>query len=91
MAIAGSVCWAQGAPAGQSSAAEEHATSYYHYALAHMYAEMAGSQGSRDYLDRAVENYKLAIKADPSAALPSEELSDLYIQSGRLREAQTDA
>ncbi len=91
MAIAGSVCWAQGGPAAQSSAAEEHATSYYHYALAHMYAEMAGSQGSRDYLDRAIENYKLAIKADPSAALPSEELSDLYIQSGRLREAQTDA
>jgi tetratricopeptide (TPR) repeat protein len=91
MAIAGTMCWGQGNQAGQAAPVDDHATSYYHYALAHMYAEMAGAQGSRDYLDRAIENYKAAIKADPSAPLLSEELSDLYIQSGRLREAQTDA
>jgi tetratricopeptide (TPR) repeat protein len=91
MAIAGTLCWGQGNQAGQPASAQDHATSYYHYSLAHMYAEMAGAQGSREFLDRAIENYKAAIKADPSAPLLSEELSDLYIQTGRLREAQTDA
>ena len=31
------------------------------------------------------------LKADPGAAFISEELSDLYVQSGRLREAVQDA
>jgi len=70
----------------------DKAAAYYHYALAHMYAEMAGSPGTRnDYLNKAIDNYKAAIKADPTTPLLTEELSDLYIQSGRLREAQTDA
>ena len=33
----------------------------------------------------------MAMKEDPRATFLSEELSDLYIQSGRLREAVTDA
>jgi tetratricopeptide (TPR) repeat protein len=39
----------------------------------------------------AIENYKEAIKADPEASALSEELSDVYVQTGRLREGQTDA
>jgi tetratricopeptide (TPR) repeat protein len=35
--------------------------------------------------------YRAALKADPSATFIAEELSDLYIQSGRLREAVLDA
>jgi tetratricopeptide (TPR) repeat protein len=57
-----------------------------------MYAELASAYGNRgDYLNKAIENYKLAIKADPSTPMLSEELSELYIGSGRLREAQSDA
>lgn len=67
-------------------------TAYYHYALGHMYAELAATYNNRsDYFNRAIENYRLAMKADPSATFLSEELSDLYIQSGRLREAVSDA
>jgi len=91
MALAGTLCWGQARPSAQSSPPADHATSYYHYALAHMYAELGASEGNRDYQNRAIENYKEAIKADPSAPMLSEELSDLYIQTGRLREAQTDA
>ncbi len=70
----------------------DKSSAYYHYALAHMYAEQASMYGNRgDYVNKAIENYKEAIKADPTAAMLSEELSDLYVQSGRLREAQTDA
>jgi len=57
-----------------------------------MYAEMAGNTTTRnDYVNLAIENYKAAIKADPTSALLAEELSDVYSQSGRLRDGQTDA
>src|SRR5665213_2644485 len=81
--------------AGASPAAApkiDKAAAYYHYTLAHMYAEQASMYGNRgDYVNKAIDNYKEAIKADPTAAMLSEELSDLYVQSGRLREAQADA
>lgn len=70
----------------------DKASAYYHYTLAHMFAEQASMVGNRgDFVNKAIENYKEAIKADPTAAMLSEELSDLYVQSGRLRDAQTDA
>ena len=64
----------------------DKSSAYYHYTLAHMYAEQASMYGNRgDYVNKAIDNYKEAIKADPTAAMLSEELSDLYVQSGRLR------
>jgi tetratricopeptide (TPR) repeat protein len=70
----------------------DKASAYYHYSLAHMYAELASAYGNRnDYLSKAIDNYKEAIKADPSTGTLTEELADLYIQSGRLLEAQKDA
>lgn len=70
----------------------DKAAAYYHYSLGHLYAELAASYNNRgDYFNKAIENYRLAMKFDPSASFLSEELSDLYIQSGRLREAVTDA
>ena len=47
----------------------DRASAYYHYALAHMYAEMATASGSRnrEYEDKSIENYKAAVKADPQA------------------------
>src|SRR5580698_737934 len=69
----------------------DHAASYYHYSLGHMYADLASINGSPEYIKKAIENYKLAIKDDPSTPMLSEELSELYIQTGRLREAQADA
>ena len=69
----------------------DHAAAYYHYSLGHMYADLASINGSPDYIRKAIENYKLAIKEDPQTPMLSEELSELYIQTGRLREAQSDA
>jgi tetratricopeptide (TPR) repeat protein len=69
----------------------DHAAAYYHYSLGHMYADLASINGSPDYIRKAIENYKLAIKEDPKTPMLSEELSELYIQTGRLREAQSDA
>jgi len=69
----------------------DRAAAYYHYSLGHMYADLASQNGSADYIKKAIENYKLAIKEDPQTPMLSEELSELYIQTGRLREAQSDA
>ncbi|HYZ83601.1 MAG TPA: tetratricopeptide repeat protein [Bryobacteraceae bacterium] len=70
----------------------DKAAAYYYYSLGHLYSELAGAYGNRgEYLNKAIENYKLAMKADPSATFLGEELSDLYIQAGRLREAVNEA
>ena len=66
----------------------DKAAAYYHYALGHLYSELAGAYGNRgEYVNKAIDNYRLAMKADPNASFLSEELSDLYIQPGRPRDA----
>jgi len=82
-------CWGQG---NASPASADRANAYYHYSLGHMYAELAGNTTSRnDYVNLAIENYKAALKSDPTSPLLAEELSDVYSQSGRMRDGQTDA
>lgn len=91
MAMAAAV-WAQAQPAAGAAKTPDKAAAYYHYTLAHIYAELASDpRNGRDYLNKAIENYKEAIKADPSTPLLTEELSDIYIASGRFREAQSEA
>ncbi len=78
------------ATAGHETA--DKAAAYYHYSLGHLYAELAGAYANKnDFLDKAIDNYRKAIEADPSATFLSDELSDLYVQAGRLREAVEDA
>jgi tetratricopeptide (TPR) repeat protein len=84
----------QNAPSTRASASADldKAASYYNYSLGHLYSELAAASGNRgDYFNKAVESYKAALKADPNATFIAEELSDLYIQSGRLREAVMEA
>lgn len=74
-----------------SNAKPDKAAAYYHFALGHVYAELAGSGNRADYLNKAIENYRLAMKEDPAASFLSEELSELYMQGGRIREAVEEA
>lgn len=72
-------------PSGRSGA-------YYNFAMGHLYAELAGAYGNRgEYFNKAIDFYKQAMKHDPSAKFLSEELTDLYIQAGRLKDAVTEA
>ncbi|HEY7336140.1 MAG TPA: tetratricopeptide repeat protein [Bryobacteraceae bacterium] len=93
LAVLGTVAWgqnnAQQTPAGAPAA--DHASAYYYYTVAHMYADLAGQTGSRDYVSKAIDNYKLALKADPTSSAIGDELSSFYIETGRAREAQSDA
>ena len=71
---------------------DKHAAAYYNFAMGHMYADLAANYGYRsDYVDKAIGHYRAAIEADPAASYVSEELTDLYMQSGKLRDAVTEA
>jgi tetratricopeptide (TPR) repeat protein len=69
----------------------DRASSYYHYGLARLYEDMAVNAGRSDYASQAVEQYKLALDADPSSRLLQDGLADLYFKIGRIREAVTAA
>jgi tetratricopeptide (TPR) repeat protein len=69
----------------------DHGASYYHYGLAHLYEDMAVNAGRPDYATQAVEEYKLALNADPDSPMLQNGLADLYFKIGRIREAVTAA
>jgi tetratricopeptide (TPR) repeat protein len=52
---------------------------------------MAVNAGRSDYATQAVEQYKLALDADPNSRLLQDGLADLYFKIGRIREAVTAA
>ncbi|WP_321473752.1 tetratricopeptide repeat protein [uncultured Paludibaculum sp.] len=67
------------------------ASAYYHAALGHLYAELAAQYGGRgEYVSKAIENYKAAMREDPETASLAQDLSDLYLQSGQIRTAVTE-
>jgi tetratricopeptide (TPR) repeat protein len=72
---------AKAAPSG------DRASAYYHYALAHSYEEMATTYGRPEYATRAIEEYKLALNADPDSQYLNAHLAELYFQTGRVRDA----
>jgi tetratricopeptide (TPR) repeat protein len=81
-----------GAPPQKQAAAQvqnepDRSSAYYHYGLAHLYEEMAVNDGRPDYATQAVEEYKLALNADPNSVLLQDGLADLYFKIGRIQDA----
>lgn len=70
-----------------SAAAADKSTAYYHAALADYYEDMATNFGRQDYVTRAVEEYKLALNADPDSPSLAVSLAELYFRAGRAKEA----
>src|SRR6516162_1687324 len=70
----------------------DKANAYYNFAMGHLYAELAGAFGNRsEYTNKAIEYYRQAMKLDSAASFLSEELTDLYIQAGRIKDAVNEA
>src|SRR4030088_3190701 len=82
---------AQAPVAAKTPAAPDRAGAYYHYGLAHLYEDLAVNAGRSDYATQAVEQYKLALDADPNSLLLQDGLANLYFKIGRIREAVTAA
>ncbi len=80
------------AEAAPKAAKDLRADAYYNYAMGHLYSELAGAFGNRnEYVSKAIDHYKEAIKADPSSRFLSDELCDFYLQTGRIQLAVTEA
>ncbi len=79
------------APAAAASGVPDRSAAYYHYGLAHLYEEMAVNAGRSDYATQAIEQYKLALDADPTSKLLQDGLANLYYKIGRIREAVSAA
>jgi tetratricopeptide (TPR) repeat protein len=63
------------------------ASAYYHYMMAHQYEEMATTFGRSEYATHAIEEYKMALNADPQSKYLNSHLAELYFRTGRIREA----
>jgi tetratricopeptide (TPR) repeat protein len=67
----------------------DRAQAYYHLALASGYEEQAVSEGRPELVTRAIEEYKLALNADPASPQLNLALANLYFRTGRSREAES--
>ncbi|MBW4039555.1 MAG: tetratricopeptide repeat protein [Acidobacteria bacterium] len=86
------VCASAGA---QSTAgtqpAVDHAASYYHYGLAKIYEDQAVASGRQDTATQAIEQYKLAMDADPDSRVLQDGIANLYFRLGRIGDAVSAA
>jgi tetratricopeptide (TPR) repeat protein len=102
--LTGAILPAQNQPAGtgdSSSAASaqpaaktkvpDRAAAYYHFALAHMYEEQVATYGRSEMANKAIEEYRAAIDADPTSAYLTSGLAELYAKTGRIRDAVIEA
>jgi len=78
-------------PASSAPRKVDRAAAYYHYALAHMYEEQVAMYGRSDLANKAIEEYRLAIEADPTSEYLTSGLAELYAKTGRIRDAVLEA
>ena len=80
---------AKASPTDAATAAQkpDRSSAYYHFGLAHMYEDMATNYGRPEYATRAIEEYKLALAADPNSKYLNSGLAELYLRTGRVRDA----
>ncbi len=70
----------------------DRALAYYHVALASVYEDEAVSEGQQDFINRAIEEYKLALNADPGSPELNDALADLYFRvPGHAHDAEVTA
>jgi len=75
-----------------SAQTQDRAQAYFHDAMASIFEDSALSQGQQEFANRAIEEYKLALNADPDSPELNNELADLYFRiPGHVHEAETTA
>ncbi len=77
--------------AAAKTKAPDRAAAYYHFALAHMYEEQVATYGRSELANKAIEEYRAAIDADPTSAYLTSGLAELYAKTGRIRDAVVEA
>jgi tetratricopeptide (TPR) repeat protein len=69
----------------------DKAAAYYHYAMAHVYEEQMAMYARSELANKAIEEYRLAIEADPTSEYLTSALAELYAKTGRIRDAVLEA
>jgi len=69
----------------------DRAAAYYHYTVAHMYEDQFAVYNRSDLATKAIEEYRLAIDADPTSEYLTSGLAELYAKTGRIRDAVLEA
>src|SRR3984885_12738894 len=69
----------------------DRGAAYYHYSLAHVYEEQVAVYGRSELANKAIEEYRLAIDADPTSEYLTSGLAELYAKTGRIRDAVMEA
>ena len=83
---------APAAPAAETAAqAADRSQAYYHVAMASIYEDDATAQGRPEFVNRAIEEYKSALNADPGSPQLNDALADLYFRVGKVKEAEATA
>lgn len=72
-------------------AALDRSSAYYHYALAHTYEELVALYGRSEFANRAIDEYKQALAADPNSSFLNAGLAELYFHTSRIRDAINEA
>lgn len=81
----------QAAPPANSVRKIDKAAAYYHFTMAHTYEEEMAAYGRSDLVSKAIEEYRLALEADPTSEYLTSGLAELYARTGRIRDAVTEA
>jgi tetratricopeptide (TPR) repeat protein len=69
----------------------DKAAAYYHFTMAHMYEEEMAVYGRSDLVSKAIQEYRLAIEADPTSQYLTSALAEVYARTGRIRDAVSEA
>jgi tetratricopeptide (TPR) repeat protein len=79
------------APAAPAAAGDKSAI-YYNFAMGRLYAELAANEGNKnEYITKAIQHYREALRLDPKNPQIFEELTELYVNSNRMADAVTQA
>src|ERR1700691_2585679 len=82
---------ATGSQSADKAKTPDRAAAYYHFTLAHMYEEQVATYGRSELANKAIEEYRAAIDADPTSAYLTSGLAELYAKTGRIRDAVVEA
>ncbi len=82
---------AKPAPADAAIAPPNRALAYYHMTLASIDQEEAVTEDRPELVNKAIEEYKYALDADPASPELHNDLAELYFNAGRMGEAESTA
>jgi len=74
-----------------ASSGDKRADAYFDFTMAHYYEQLYEMSSRSEDADRAIDFYKKAFDLDPDSDVIGEQLSEMYFQAQRIRDAVLEA